>query len=51
MTPPSIFTGKLKKNGPKFGGKFSAASPARLGPAPAGFVLTAGSVKGDVQTE
>lgn len=45
----AIFTGKLKKNGQKFAGKFTAASPGRLGPPPGGFVLTTGKVKAEPQ--
>jgi len=44
----AIFTGKLKKNGARFSGKFQAASPTRLGSTPGGFVLTTGKVKGNV---
>jgi hypothetical protein len=40
----SIFIGKVTKKGKKFAGKFQAASPARLGPSPGGFVLTTGKV-------
>jgi len=47
----AIFTGKLKKKGTKFSGKFQAASPERLGAAPDGFVLTTGKVNGEVQVQ
>ena len=45
----AIFSGKLKKKGERFAGKFQAASPTRLGPTPGGFVLTTGKVKGETQ--
>lgn len=42
-----IFTGKLKKNGAKItAGKLTVAVPNRLGPAPAGFVLSTAKLTG-----
>ncbi len=41
----AVFSGKFSKENSKFNGKFYAASPDRLGPAPGGFVFTTGTVK------
>ena len=42
----AIFVGKIKSAGKKFSAKVTAAIPNRLGPPPAGFVLTTGKVSG-----
>ena len=48
-TGQAVFTGRFSKDKSKFTGKFQAASPNRLGPAPGGFVFTTGTVKALLQ--